>query len=84
MQAAYGKVGPHDELVHPAYATLSVQSVDDDRRAHYTGKVPLDRTGAFGYTVRVVPHHPLLVTPAELGLVTVPEEPAGMTNGTLR
>ncbi|MEV5325531.1 alpha-glucan family phosphorylase [Nonomuraea sp. NPDC052634] len=84
VQAAYGKVGPHDELERPSYATLSVQSVDDDRRAHYTGKVPLDRTGAFGYTVRVVPHHPLLVTPAELGLVTVPEEPTGMTNGTLR
>ncbi|MEV4171028.1 alpha-glucan family phosphorylase [Nonomuraea sp. NPDC049709] len=84
VEVAYGKVGPHDELVHPVYAKLSAQSVDDDRRAHYTGTVPLDRTGAFGYTVRVVPYHPLLATPAELGLIAVPEEPAGMTNGTLR
>ncbi|TYB63315.1 glycosyltransferase family 1 protein [Nonomuraea sp. PA05] len=84
VEAAYGKVGPHDELVHPSYAKLTVRSVDDDGRAHYTGVVPLDRTGAFGYTVRVVPSHSLLATPSELGLVAVPEEPAGMTNGTLR
>ncbi len=58
--------------------------MDDDGRAHYSGVVPLDRTGAFGYTVRVVPHHPLAAAKAELGLIAVPEEPAGMTNGTLR
>ncbi|MFC4112481.1 alpha-glucan family phosphorylase [Nonomuraea zeae] len=84
VEAAYGKVGPHDELMHPVYAKLSVASLGDDGRAHYTGSVPLDRTGAFGYTVRVVPDHPLIVTPGELGLIAVPEEPAGMTNGTLR
>ncbi|MEU4577147.1 alpha-glucan family phosphorylase [Nonomuraea sp. ATR24] len=84
VEAAYGRVGPHDELLHPAYLALSADGVDDDGRAHYTGVVPLDRTGAFGYTVRVVPHHPLVAASAELGLVAVPEEPAGMTNGTLR
>ncbi|NUT11606.1 MAG: alpha-glucan family phosphorylase [Nonomuraea sp.] len=84
VEAAYGKVGPHDELVHPRYAKLTLDSVEDDGRAHYTGRVPLDRTGAFGYTVRVVPYHPFAATPAELGLIAVPEEPVGMTNGTLR
>ncbi|NRQ37910.1 alpha-glucan family phosphorylase [Nonomuraea sp. NN258] len=84
VEAAFGKVGPHDELIHPAYAELTCSGLDDDGRAHYSGVVPLDRTGAFGYTVRVVPHHPLAAAKAELGLITVPEEPAGMTNGTLR
>ena len=37
----------------------------------YTGTVVLDRAGAFGYTVRVVPRHPLLASPAELGLVAL-------------
>jgi glycogen phosphorylase len=37
----------------------------------YTGTVVLDRAGAFGYTVRVVPRHPLLHSAAELGLVAV-------------
>ncbi|GAA4578557.1 glycosyltransferase family 1 protein [Planotetraspora phitsanulokensis] len=84
VQVAYGRVGPHDELISPAHVTLKADSVDDDGRAYYTGDLPLDRTGAFGYTVRVVPFHPLMASPAELGLVAAPEEPAGMTNGTLR
>lgn len=84
VQAAYGRVGPHDELIHPSYLTLTVDGFGDDGKAHFNGAVPLDRTGAFGYTVRVVPHHPLMAAPAELGLITVPEEPVGMTNGTLR
>lgn len=77
-------MGAHDELLSPSYVTLKVDSVGDDGRAHYTGVVPLDRTGAFGYTVRVVPFHPLMASVAELGLIAVPEEPVGMTNGTLR
>ena len=34
--------------------------------------VTLDRTGPFGYTVRVLPTHELLASPAELGLVARP------------
>ncbi len=84
VQAAYGRVGPHDELVRPSYATLEPVESADDGRVIFHGTVPLDRTGAFGYTVRVVPSHPLMASPAELGLIAVPEEPAGMTNGTFR
>lgn len=84
VQAAYGRVGDHDDLVAPAYTDLTVENEGDDGRAVFGGTVPLDRTGPFGYTVRVVPHHPLVASPAELGLVEVPEEPVGMTNGTLR
>ena len=50
----------------------------------YSGQVPLDQPGPFGYTVRVLPNHPLLNSRAELGLVTYPQAPAGMTNGDLR
>jgi len=50
----------------------------------YSGEVPLDQPGPFGYTVRVLPDHPLLDSRAELGLVTYPQAPAGMTNGDLR
>ncbi|NUT38431.1 MAG: alpha-glucan family phosphorylase [Thermoactinospora sp.] len=84
VQAAYGRVGAHDELLSPSYLTLEEISNGDDGKAHYSGVLPLERTGAFGYTVRVVPHHPLMASHADLGLVALPEEPAGMTNGTLR
>jgi starch phosphorylase len=63
---------------------MTLEGTTDDGKAHYVGKVPLDSTGAFGYTVRVVPNHPLMAAPAELGLLALPEEPVGMTNGTLR
>ena len=53
-------------------------------RSRYSGEVPLDQPGPFGYTVRVLPNHPLLDSRAELGLVTYPQAPAGMTNGDLR
>ncbi|GAT67630.1 alpha-glucan phosphorylase [Planomonospora sphaerica] len=84
VQVAYGRVGLHDELVDPEYASLNADSRGDDGRAVFNGAIPLQRTGAFGYTVRVVPSHPLMAAPAELGLVAVPQEPEGMTNGTLR
>ncbi|WP_084959986.1 alpha-glucan family phosphorylase [Thermoactinospora rubra] len=84
VQAAYGRVGAHDELIHPSYLALDPVVNGDDGKAHYAGVIPLERTGAFGYTVRVVPHNPFMASPADLGLVAVPEEPAGMTNGTLR
>jgi starch phosphorylase len=34
--------------------------------------VTLTRSGGFGYTVRVVPSHGLLASPAELGVVAFP------------
>ncbi len=52
--------------------------------ARYVGEAVLGRPGPFGYTVRVLPRHPLLAGPAEMGLVTVPVAPAGMVNGDLR
>jgi starch phosphorylase len=54
------------------------------RLERYSGEVSLDQPGPFGYTVRVLPNHPLLDSRAELGLVTYPQAPAGMTNGDLR
>jgi starch phosphorylase len=53
-------------------------------RQTYEGPLTLDRTGSFGYTVRVLPSHPLLAGPAELGLVALPADSAGMTAGMLR
>jgi starch phosphorylase len=56
----------------------------DGGTARYVGRADLGRPGPFGYTVRVVPSHPLLASSAEIGLVTFPQAPAGMTNGDLR
>jgi starch phosphorylase len=42
----------------------------DGSRHWFTATVPLERTGAFGYTVRVLPDSGRMADPAELGVVT--------------
>ncbi|HEX6858192.1 MAG TPA: alpha-glucan family phosphorylase [Streptosporangiaceae bacterium] len=85
VQVAYGRVGDDDELASPAHAALALETPPDGQSAaRYAGEVELGGPGPFGYTVRVLPAHPLLATPAELGLVTFPDAPAGLTNGDLR
>jgi starch phosphorylase len=45
-----------------------VERLDDVQR-RYVGRFRPARAGRYGYTVRVVPANPDLVTPVELGLV---------------
>jgi starch phosphorylase len=83
VEVVYGRPDDADELVTPSYATLTAEPAANGA-VRYSGEVPLDQPGPFGYTVRVLPNHPLLDSRAELGLVTYPQAPAGMTNGDLR
>ncbi|MHC2184984.1 starch phosphorylase [Rathayibacter agropyri] len=53
------------EVAEDAGAVVPADAVG---RVPYSGVLTLDRSGPFGYTVRVVPRHPLLARPAELGL----------------
>jgi starch phosphorylase len=69
VEAVYGGVDIDERLVDIATSPLSVVE-NADGAYRYEGDVPLGRTGAFGYTVRVLPKHELLADPAELGLVS--------------
>ncbi|MHB8340486.1 MAG: alpha-glucan family phosphorylase [Mycobacteriales bacterium] len=70
VEVAYGRVTDADEIVHPRTVGLAwIGEVDGQHR--YEGSLPLERTGPFGYTVRVLPSHPLLARPAELGRVAM-------------
>jgi starch phosphorylase len=84
VEVVYGGVGETDSLVDPSYLELTQAETIDGGRLRYTGEVPLDRPGAFGYNVRVVPRHEMFASRAEMGLVAIPPAPAGMTNGDLR
>jgi starch phosphorylase len=85
VQLLSGRVDAGDRLTAPTVVSLKPTARPDISGRHpYEGALTLDRTGAFGYTVRVLPAHPLLATPAELGLVAVPPEAQGMTAGVLR
>ncbi len=70
VQAAYGRVDEADELHTPSYVVLTSLGTGDDGLHRYEGIVPLERAGSFGYSVRVLPHSPLLPGDADLGLVT--------------
>jgi starch phosphorylase len=84
VEVVYGRLGDDDEIAEPSYAKLPADESATGPLARFSGSVELGQPGPFGYTVRVVPAHPLLDTRAELGLVTYPEAPAGMSTGDLR
>jgi glycogen phosphorylase len=85
VQLVYGTAGDDDEIAAPAFADLELEGEPSGGSpARYVGEAELGRPGPFGYTVRVLPRHPLLASPAEMGLITLPDAPAGMTNGDLR
>jgi len=84
VEVVYGRVGDADEILNPAVSSLTLEDGPEDGVARFVGKAELGRPGPFGYTLRVVPRHPLLASAAEMGLVTLPEAPAGLTTGDLR
>ena len=84
VEVVYGRLGDDDELVDPSYATLTADDSAQAPHTRFSGSVELGQPGPFGYTIRVLPSHPLLASRADLGLVTYPDAPAGMSTGDLR
>ncbi len=72
VQLVHGVTNSEDQLVDAATDSLPVGESYQGGRHRFDGTVTLARSGAFGYTVRVVPRHASLVSPAELGVVALP------------
>ncbi|MFD4757957.1 alpha-glucan family phosphorylase [Streptomyces sp. NPDC058439] len=84
VQAVAGRVDAADGISDAQLFPLKPAGGQDlEGRWLYDGPLALDRTGPYGYTVRVLPAHPLLATGAELGLVALPTESAGDGAGVL-
>ncbi|MFF9508920.1 alpha-glucan family phosphorylase [Streptomyces sp. NPDC014724] len=84
VQAVAGRVDAADGISDAQMFPLKPAGGQDlEGRWLYEGPLALDRTGPYGYTVRVLPTHPLLVTGAELGLVALPAETMGDGAGLL-
>ncbi|MER5864212.1 alpha-glucan family phosphorylase [Kitasatospora sp. NPDC002040] len=85
VQVVSGRVDETDGISDAvALALKPTGGPDLDGRYRYEGSLELCRTGPFGYTVRVLPAHHLLASPAELGLAALPAETPGMDAGLLR
>jgi glycogen phosphorylase len=70
VQAVFGPVDAENRLTAVQTATLSLIE-EKDQIGFFVGDLPLTKSGAFGYTVRVLPANGLLANPAELGVVAV-------------
>ncbi len=66
VQAVVGRVGDTDDLHDVTTVPMRPQSGGE-----FATTVPLPFAGSLGYTVRVLPRHPLLADPAELGRVVL-------------
>lgn len=71
VQAVIGRVDAADSLVDPVKVTMSHTGTADGGNEIFSTTTPLPVAGPVGYTVRVLPHHPLLASDTELGLVTL-------------
>ncbi len=71
-EVVYGHALDGDRIEDVTHQNLQPGTADE-RPVVFEGTVALARAGSFGYTVRVVPRHPLLASPAELGLIAVAE-----------
>ncbi|WP_274562166.1 alpha-glucan family phosphorylase [Streptomyces spiramyceticus] len=84
VQAVAGRVDPDDAIGDAQPFPLKPASGPDlDGRWVYEGPLALDRTGPYGYTVRILPAHPLLAHNADLGLVALPTGATGEGAGVL-
>ncbi|GAB3389366.1 glycosyltransferase family 1 protein [Humibacter soli] len=73
VEVVYGHTGEDDELVAVLRETLEAHEGGTGSAIAFEGIVPLDRSGSFGYTVRVVPNNAYMASPAELGLIAIAE-----------
>jgi starch phosphorylase len=71
VQAVVGRVDTGDALVDPATVDMPYTGTAAGGDHIFSTTAPLPVAGSVGYTVRVLPHHPMLASGAELGLVTL-------------
>jgi starch phosphorylase len=71
VQAVLGRVDAADTLQDPITVAMALTGPGDGGTDVFRTTTPLPMAGSVGYTVRVLPHHPLLAGDNELGLVTL-------------
>jgi len=71
VEVIAGTVSEDGQLRHSRTFRLEKSGSDGDA-TRVESAIALERAGTFGYTVRVVPKHPMLASEAELGLVAYP------------
>jgi glycogen phosphorylase len=71
VQAVVGRVDGSDALLEPVTVEMSYTGTAEGGNQVFSTTTSLPRAGSVGYTVRVLPQHPMLAAGNELGLVTL-------------
>jgi glycogen phosphorylase len=71
VEAVVGRVGETDDLADTVVVTMEHVGPADGDGDRFESVVKLPHAGLTGYTVRVLPAHPLLASAAELGKVVL-------------
>ncbi len=70
VQIYYGSFSKKDEPHANKFTVMEfVKKTQNKNRYEYEGYIPCESTGQFGYTLRVLPKHELLINNFELGLI---------------
>ena len=72
VQAVVGRVDDRDELRDPLVVAMQPTGDADGDGQRFEATLRLPHAGLLGYTVRVLPRHPLMASPAEFGLLHLP------------
>ena len=71
VELVHGRVKGEDAILEPTAIPLELAESYEGGRHRFACRLVLERPGPFGYTVRVLPRHAALASPAELGLVAL-------------
>ncbi len=70
VQIYYGKVDDQNKPYANSYVNMVNKGASNgDNVYEYRGEIPCATTGNFGFTIRILPKHPILINPFELGLI---------------
>ncbi len=84
VQVVFGRVDGDDRFLAPDCVDLKPNESYDGSRWLFSGDFALERTGPFGYTVRVLPRHAGMVSPVEMGLLALPAMAGAPAEGPMR
>jgi starch phosphorylase len=69
VQVVVGRVDDREELQDPLVVTMQPAGEGEGDSDRFEATLRLPHAGLVGYTVRVLPQHPLMAVPAEFGLL---------------
>jgi starch phosphorylase len=69
VELYYGPLDPLGGLLSSAKRPMRCEKTAEDGTHEFAGEVACEKSGKYGYAVRILPHHPNLVNSWEMGMV---------------